>query len=407
MVKIILFVLLLNVSNISFAENNAKIKLGIEMLVTKQLGLIKGKRVGLITNATGVDSQLKSDIDILAKFDETKLIALYGPEHGVRGAAPAGKYVEFSTDTKTGLPVYSLYGKTRKPSPDMLKNIDVLVFDIQDVGARYYTYIYTMALVMEATKENNIEFIVLDRPNPLGGINVEGPVLEPEFSSFIGMYAIPIVHGMTVGELAKLFNEEFGINHPKLTIVQMEGWKREMLWDDTGLDWINTSPNIPTPKTVLVYPCIGFIGELKIVSEGVGTTRPFEYIGAPWVDAEVLSSELNTLGLPGVYFRSIHYQPFFHTFSGQQVHGVQIHITDKKTFKPVKTGLYILSILNQLYPEQIILPADKNTGFCKAIGNSKVSTDLENGKLASEIIQSWQPDLDNFIKLRNKYLLYK
>jgi len=385
---------------------DAKIKLGLEVLVSKKLDLIKGKRIGLITNPTGVNSKLQSDIDVLAKIPELKITALFGPEHGVRGDAPAGAKITFSTDTKTGLPVYSLYGATRSPTPQMLKDVDVLVFNIQDVGARYYTYIYTMAQSMKSAKDNGKKFIVLDRPNPLGGLNVEGPVLEPEFSSFIGMYSIPLVHGMTIGELALLFNEKFDINCD-LEVIPMEGWTREMLWDDTGLDWINTSPNIPTSQTVLLYPCIGFIGELQQVSEGVGTTRPFEYVGAPWVDADTLADTLNAFRLPGVYFRPMHYQPFFHIFTKQQVHGVQIHITNPRTFKPVSTGLHILSVLNNLYGDKIILPMDNSSGFSKAMGNASTATGLEGNKPAKDIISSWQEGIDAFMPVRAKYLLYK
>lgn len=381
-----------------------RIKLGIEVLLESQLDLLKGKKVGLITNPTGVDGNLKSTVDLLWENSEVKLVALFGPEHGIRGDLPAGKYVKSYTDKKTGLPVFSLYGKTRKPTREMLKGIDILIFDIQDVGVRYYTYISTMALSMEAAREKEIEFVVLDRPNPLGGINVEGPILEKKFKSFIGMYPIPIVHGMTVGELAKLFNDEFGIG-AKLTVVKMEGWRRDMFFEETGLPWINTSPHIPTPLTACLYPATGFIGELKVISTGIGTTRPFEYIGAPWIEAEELAEELNRQQLPGVYFRPVHYQPFYALHAGKECHGIQIHILDGKKFKPVETGIHLISALKELYPEKMKFSLGTGS-FDKALGTEKVSLSLKEGKSPEEIILSWQNDLKKFLAIRHKYLLY-
>ena len=253
-------------------NKNNRVTPGVEVLLDDQKELLKGKKVGLITNPTGIDSKMNSIVDLLDEDPDIELTALFGPEHGVRGDAQAGAYVESYIDEKTGLPVYSLYGQTKKPTPEMLENVEVLVFDIQDVGTRHYTYIYTMAYAMEAAKENNIPIVVLDRPNPLGGLSVDGPVLEPEFSSFIGMYPIPTKHGMTAGELAFFFNEEFNIG-ADLKVVKMKGWKRSMDYDDTGLPFVLPSPNIPTVSTTFVYPATGLI-EGTNLSEGlVGLER--------------------------------------------------------------------------------------------------------------------------------------
>lgn len=234
-------------------SNDEPFKLGVEMLLENHLDLLEGKNVGLITNPTGVTQDLKSIVDVLYNHPDINLVSLYGPEHGIRGSAQAGEGVDFYIDPITGLPVYSLYGDTKKPTPEMLEGVDVLLFDIQDVGTRFYTYIYTMALAMEAAAENNIEFVVLDRPNPIGGTKVEGPVLNPDYASFVGKYPIPIRHGMTVGELAKLFNNEYGIG-ADLTVVEMNGWERSMQYDDTPLEWVLPSPNMPTLDTATVYP---------------------------------------------------------------------------------------------------------------------------------------------------------
>ncbi|MGG0643510.1 DUF1343 domain-containing protein [Sporosarcina gallistercoris] len=382
------------------AKGNQKFALGVERLMKDEKKLIKGKRVGLITNPTGVDQNLNSVVDMLNNDPEIQLEALYGPEHGVRGDAQAGQYVDYYIDEVTGLPVYSLYGKTRKPTPEMLQNIDVLVFDIQDVGTRFYTYIYTMALAMEAAKEKGIPFIVLDRPNPLGGKKVEGPVLEPEFASFVGQYAIPLRHGMTVGELAKLFNKEFDID-ADLTVVKMKGWKRNAYFDETGLQFVMPSPNMPTLETALAYPGSALI-EGTNVSEGRGTTKPFELIGAPFISSTELASRLNQLNLPGVTFRAASFTPTFSKHSGKLSHGVQIHITDRNKYEPVETGLHIVKTMKDLYPEQVQL----TPFFDNLIGNGWIRTGIENGMTVQELKSRWEKELKEFEKVRKKYLLY-
>ncbi|AZV54482.1 DUF1343 domain-containing protein [Bacillus pumilus] len=380
----------------------AAVKTGIETLLSGNLSWLKGKRVGLITNPTGIDANMKSSVDLLFEHPNIKLTALYGPEHGVRGDAQAGEGVESYTDEKTGLPVYSLYGKTRKPTPDMLKNVDVLLFDIQDVGARYYTYIYTMAYAMEAAKENNIPFVVLDRPNPIGGLKVEGPVLEPEHASFVGLYPIPLRHGMTTGELAKFFNKEFHIN-ADVTVIKMKNWKRSMTFDDTKLPFVLPSPNMPTVDSTFVYPATGLI-EGTNVSEGRGTTKPFELIGAPYINSSELADHLNQLKLKGVQFRPVSFTPTFSKHAGKLSHGVQLYVTDRSSFEAVKTGLSIIKAIHDLYPKDFQF---LQTGsFDKLIGNGWIKEEINQGTSVKHIMKRYHHDLKSFEKKRKKYLIY-
>ncbi|MBD3287202.1 DUF1343 domain-containing protein [candidate division KSB1 bacterium] len=383
----------------------AHIKPGIEVLLDSQRNLAANKRVGLITNATGITSDFTTTIDALFQAPDIELVALFGPEHGVRGDIPAGDVVPQYTDPVTGVPVYSLYGQTREPTPEMLENLDILMYDIQDIGSRGYTYIYTMAYAMEAAEENDIPFIVLDRPNPLGGNRVEGNVLEPEFSSFIGLYPIPYVYGMTVGELAKLFNTEFDINC-NLTVVPMEGWERDMLYDDTGLPWVPTSPHVPHSSTPIFVAATGCIGELNTVSIGVGYTSPFELIGAPWINENEYAKELNDKKLPGVHFRPMTFKPFYFHFTNELCRGIQIHITDKDIFSPSRTQLYLLSTLYNLHPDNDIFDTPRISSFDKAYGTDQVREAIVNGIPVENILSSWNVDLDKFNIIRSKYLIY-
>lgn len=376
---------------------------GVEVLLEDEKELLKGKKVGLITNPTGIDSNLNSVVDQLHNDPEIELTALFGPEHGVRGDAQAGSYVEFYIDEKTGLPVYSLYGATKKPTPEMLENVEILLFDIQDVGTRYYTYIYTMAYAMEAAKENNIPIVVLDRPNPQGGDSVDGPVLEPEAASFIGLYPIPTKHGMTVGELASLFNEEFNIG-ADLTVVKMKGWKRSMDYDDTGLPFVLPSPNMPTVSTAFVYPATGLI-EGTNLSEGRGTTKPFELIGAPFINSTDLAAELNALSLPGVKFRAASFTPTFSKHAGKLSHGVEVYVTDREEFDAVPTGLHIIKTVHDMYPEDFQFL--ENNFFDKLIGNTWTRPMILEGAAVSDITDKYKKDLDAFKKVRKEYLIYK
>lgn len=403
------------------------VKPGVEVFLEKHLPLVKGKKVGLITNPSGVDSQLRSTAWLFKENPEIKLIALYGPEHGVRGNAQAGEYVPFYFDDKFNLPVFSLYGQSFRPDPwmlnnidefmrtfdtqhtgkipekDMIKEIDVLVFDIQDVGTRVYTYVATMAYAMEVCAELGVDFIVLDRPNPINGITLEGAVLKyPEYSSFVGLYPIPLRHGMTVGELARLFNDKFLKKKAKLTVIPAEGWKREMWFDQTGLPWVMPSPNMPTLETATVYPGQVYL-EGTNISEGRGTTRPFELFGAPWIDGYELTRKLNQLKLPGVLFREAWFTPSFSKYQGQLCGGSQIHVVDRNSFRPFLTSLWIIRTIMDMYPGKFSFYPDY---FDKIMGNSEVRLALQSGRLPSEIIRGLEPGLQEFEQLRKNYLLY-
>lgn len=394
-------------SGLIFTQTNLpQVKPGVEVLLTERLDLIMGKGVGLITNPTGVDGRLESTVDLLFKTPGVRLVALYGPEHGVRGDVAAGDEITDTVDPKTKIPLYSLYGKNRQPSAEMLKGVDVLLYDIQDIGNRTYTYVSTMALAMQAAKENNIPFIILDRPNPLGGNLVEGPVLDPKFSSFIGFYPIPYLYGLTAGELARYFNVEFGINCD-LTVVPMKGWRREMNFTETGLEWVPTSPHIPQKETAFYCAATGAIGELGSVNVGIGYTLPFELVGEEWIDGEQLARELNGRKLPGVIFRPIYYQPFYGNRQKVALQGVQIHVTDYRQFQPIRTQIHILTALRKLCPGQNIFDPKRIGSFDKACGTDQVRLALLENKNAETIIASWQKDVDAFKQKSKQYYLYK
>lgn len=374
---------------------------GIEVLLADLPPWLRGKDIGLITNMTGVDRQLRSDIDLLAARHDLCLVKLFGPEHGVRGDAQAGMHVDSSRDASTGLPVFSLYGTTREPTPAMLAGLGALVFDIQDIGTRYYTYPYTLAGVLRAARRAGIPVVVLDRPDPIGGERVEGPVLDPEYASFVGMFPIPVRHGMTIGELALLFNEEFGIG-ADLHVVKMRGWQRG---DGDRLPWVPPSPNMPSPRTALVYPGIGLF-EGTNLSEGRGTTTPFEVVGAPFVDGQALAARMNALGLPGVRFRPLHFTPTFSKYSGQSCGGVQIHVLDEEAFRPVRTGIALLQAIHALYPEKMEFLPGQPPFFDKLAGNGWLRKAIEDGEPLSDIEARWQPGLQRFMDVRKRYLLY-
>ncbi|MHB2156099.1 exo-beta-N-acetylmuramidase NamZ family protein [Calditrichota bacterium GD2] len=383
-----------------------KVVLGIENFLTNYKSLVKGKRVALLTNPSGVDSRLKSTADILFEDKTINLTALFGPEHGIRGAIYAGEHVKDEIDPHTGLPVFSLYGAHKKPTKKMLENVDVILVDIQDIGLRGYTYIYTMALVMEAAAESGKQVIVLDRPNPIDGIRIEGNLVEKGFESFVGLYPIPYRHGMTIGELARYFNQEFDI-HCDLQVVPMVGWTRDMLWDQTGLLWVPTSPHVPHWKTILYMGATGTIGELRTISEGVGYTSPFELVGAPWIDGYDFARELNALNLPGVIFRPLYFKPYYASYKGEVCQGVQLHITNPHTFNSYQTGLYILQTLLKLYPQHDPFKFENRVSmFQKIIGCNWIIEDLKAGHSVSEIALKWQDELEQFKMKREKYLMY-
>ena len=338
------------------------VKTGIEVLRDQNFALLLGKRVGLVTNPSGVDSQMNSTIDILYNAPGVNLVALYGPEHGVRGDVYAGGKVSDSKDSTTGLPVYSLYGETRKPTADMLKGVDVMVYDIQDVGVRSYTFISTLGLVMEACAAAGIEVVVLDRPNPLGGNKIEGCYVEQPYYSFVSQYKIPYVYGLTVGELAELINEE-GLNcgqkgnqQPakcKLTVVPMQGWERDMLYKDTGLPWVLPSPNIPFCDSPMYYAASGICGELYgFMNIGIGYTLPFQVFGATWLDPDKLKAKLESYGLEGISFRTIWYKPFAGALKGQLVGGLQYFFTDYAKARITETQFYVMQAVAELYPDK-------------------------------------------------------
>jgi len=387
-------------------------RLGLEELLESKLDFLGEARVGLIVNPASINSKFQHAADLFHRDPRVKLTALFGPQHGIRGETQ-DNMIEWQTfhDSRTGLPAYSLYGETRKPTPEMLSNIDMLVFDVQDVGTRVYTFVYTMALAMQAARESGKLFVVLDRPNPIGGDQIEGNILDPEFSSFVGMFPIPMRHGMTIGELALMFNKAFGIRCD-LEVIKMSGWRRSMYFADNGLPWILPSPNIPTADTAIVYPGLVMI-EGTNLSEGRGTTRPFEIMGAPFIEPQALVEELNKDALPGVVFRALHFQPTFHKFAGEICGGIQIHVVDRNSFKPVITGVAITSAIRRLYPERFewkLPPYEYVTDklpFDVINGGSKLREQIEAGAPVSEIEDSWQKGLREFAETRKQYLIYE
>ncbi|HHU55419.1 MAG TPA: DUF1343 domain-containing protein [Acholeplasmataceae bacterium] len=376
-------------------EEKNKVLLGIDR-IDEYLDYFEGKRVGLITNPTGINSNYESTIDIL--FEKVNLVALFAPEHGIRGDLQAGQTLGSYVDDITGLTVYSLYGTTKKPTKAMMDKLDVLCIDIQDAGARFYTYIYTMAYAMEACNEYDKEFVVFDRPNPAGGSLYEGNILDLEYRSFIGYYPLIQRHGMTIGELAQLFNKEYDIDC-KLKVIPMKNWERDMYFDDTGLGWVIPSPNFPTVNTALVYPgtCL-FEG--TNLSEGRGTTIPFEVIGAPWVNGHEWAEELNNLNLPGVKFRPAYFTPTFSKYQGRLCSGVQVHVTDRDTFMPVKTAFAMLDVIRDLYPNEISFNSSMNL----LNGSNFLRDDLYSLEEQFELIDK---DTEEFGKIRSKYLIYE
>lgn len=409
MKKIFLSILLFNA--VIVAQTN-KIKLGIDVLAENNFKELEGKKVGLITNPTGVTNELKHTIDILFNAPNFQLVALYGPEHGVRGEYSAGDKIENYIDKQTNLPVYSLYGKTRKPNPEMLKGIDVLVFDIQDIGCRSYTYISTMGLAMEAAAENNIEFVVLDRPNPLGGEKIEGCLVEEGYFSFVSQFKIPYVHGLTVGELAKMLNEEKMLKDGvqcRLTVIPMKGWQRKMSFVETGLQWVPTSPHIPHNDSPKYYVSSGVLGELGVISEGVGYTLPFQVFAAEWIDAAAISKKMNELNLPGVEFRPISFKPYYGKNKEKTLHGAQIHFFDYRKSNLLALQFYFMQAHNELYPDKnpfMLADSSRFGMFDKVIGNPKVREIFSKSMKYSDIEQILNKDVNDFHALAKKYYLY-
>jgi len=392
-------------------QREVAVQTGLEVLLSSRTDLLCGKRVGVLAHPASVDRNLNHVVDLFHRHSDILLSVVMGPQHGFRGETQ-DNMVEWSgfLDSATGLRVFSLYGSIRRPTEEIMSLLDVLVVDLQDVGARYYTFVQTMALALEACKEFGKEIVILDRPNPIGGDEVEGTVLDPEFRSFVGLFPLAVRHGMTVGELAKYYKTEFGVDCD-LTVVPMVGWNREMYFDDTGLPWVLPSPNMPTLETAIVYPGLCLL-EGTNLSEGRGTTRPFELCGAPWIDPKAFVAELHRFALPGVTFRPVHFSPTFHKWAGHTIGGVQLHVEDRKAFKPFLTGLTLVTLFRRAGEmefewkeppyeyEQTLLPFDILSG------TDKLRISVESNANLAEIEEEWQEDLRAFCAVRENYLLY-
>ena len=404
------------------------VKFGIDVLRDENFKSLAGKKVGLIASPSSVDEHLAPTSTLFKQAKGLTLVAMFGPEHGIYGDEYAGDKVEDRTDPRTGIPIYSLYGKTRKPTPEMLAKLDTLVFDLQDIGSRSYTNISTMKVAMEACAEQDKEFVVLDRANPLGGARVEGPRLdEKTYSSFVGIVDVPYVHGMTTGELAQLMRERFVPDYKKLRVVKMTGWSRDMVWEDTGHAWVPTSPHVPHVSSVAAYAATGIVGELYVISNGVGYTQPFEIVGAPYVDGEALSDALNEHWTnpraayeaiaakkvanaekspkpKGVFFRSIRFKPFYATFAKEVCQGVQVHIDPKRAETIVEINYRLMEALGA---KKILEEAPKRHDmFDKVNGSDEVRTYLMEGRDLGELFAKWKTQCAQFKEARKKYLLY-
>lgn len=387
------------------------VKLGLDVLLDDQLALLQDQRVGIVVHPASINARLEHTGDLLFNHPGVHLTTIMGPQHGIQGETQ-DNMIEWEDchDPATDLPVYSLYGKTRSPTEEMFKNVDVVVFDLQDVGARPYTYIHTLALVMRACREQGKSLVVLDRPNPINGVDTEGTVLDPDFSSFVGLYPLAMRHGMTVGELALYLNREFQIDC-RLEVVKMQGWTRDMFFSDTQLPWVLPSPNMPTLETAIVYPGMCLL-EGTNISEGRGTTRPFELSGAPWINPTQMVRELDRMDLPGVVFRPVHFTPTFHKWASERIGGVQIHVSDRGTFRPVLTGLALLTLYRNVGKDRFAwksppyeyetekLPIDI---LC---GTDRIRQLIEAGAGLDDLQNSWKIGLQKFRKIRPKYLLY-
>jgi uncharacterized protein YbbC (DUF1343 family) len=398
---------------LSFATGQTpKILLGIDVLQRDNFSLLSGKRIGLITNQTGVNCKLESTLSIFKKVNSFNLVAVFSPEHGLKGNFGAGEKYSDYYDSTNGITYYSLYGKTQKPTPEMLKNIDALVYDIQDIGCRSYTYISTMGLAMEAAAENNVEFIVLDRPNPLGGIRVEGNVVEDGFFSFVSRYKIPYVYGLTCGELARLINGEGYLSNGikcKLNIVKMNDWNRNMLFDDTGLIWVPTSTHVPYSETPFYLVSTGVLGELTTISIGISYTLPFQTFAMEWINPDSLAEKMNGLKLPGVLFRPISYKTNYGSWSDKILNGVQIYITDKNIAELLPLQFYFMQVNNELYPDKKIFEMADSSRikmFDRVMGTDQVRMKFSERYRFEDIKDFLNKDIESFKELSKKYFLY-
>jgi uncharacterized protein YbbC (DUF1343 family) len=385
------------------ASRTATVRPGIETFLADVPAPLRGKRVGLITNHTGIDRSRTSDIDLIAQHKDLKLVALLAPEHGIRGNIEAGEKVVDEKDPKTGIPIYSLYmSEDRGPTPEMLKDVDVLVYDLQEVGGRTWTYVSTMALSMQAAAKKGIPFVVLDRPNPIGGEIVEGALLDPRFKSFVGMYPIPARHGMTVGELATLFNRKYGIG-VELIVARVANWRRSQWFDETGLPWVNPSPNLRSLAALSSYPGTVYF-EGTTLSEGRGTDRPFEQIGAPWLDAPEVARVMNERRLAGVRFEAITVAvaPTAAKHKGLTIPAIRFLITDRNAYRPVRTSLLLIDEIRRQHPRDFGWTGTIN----RLTGSDKVKRAIEEGWLPA-LLEEWDREAAEFAESRKPYLLYR
>jgi uncharacterized protein YbbC (DUF1343 family) len=406
----------MSVPSLTQTRPSQLVTVGAEVLAASGFSALSGKRVGLITNQTGLVEGSEHLADLLRRAPNLKLVAIFAPEHGVRGQAEAGETVRGGLDANTGVPIHSLYGASRRPTPAMLRDVDVLLFDIQDVGVRFYTYISTMGLAMQAAAGARIPFIVLDRPNPLGGAYVSGFVLEAPLRSFVGEYPIPIVHGLTVGELARMIQGEKwlpGLDGLALSVVAMQGWQRSMRWQATGRTWVATSPNIPTFAAALVYPGMGLVGEAQ-VNEGRGTPTPFSLFGAPWIEGAKLAQSLNALRLPGVAFRAETFTPRSipgvaarPRFAGLALSGVRIDVTDVGRIEPLEIGINVLALIAGEARAHGIAPLFANLKMFYAVaGTRRLNDMLLAGSDGGSIIAAWRSEVEEFKRRRARHLIY-
>jgi len=386
-----------------------RVSTGIDVLLESGAAALKGASVGLITNHTGVTRHLASAIDPLREAG-VDLRALFGPEHGVRGDAQDGQTIGHTVDPRSGIPVYSLYGETKRPTPQMLEGLDALVYDIQDVGVRFYTYIYTMAYCLEAAGKLGLKFIVLDRPDPITGTKVEGAPIEPEITSFVGDYGLPFRYGLTIGELARCLNDTQGWG-ADLEVIAMRGWRRDLWFDETGIPWVMPSPNLPTLETAVVYPGT-VLFEGTNVSEGRGTTRPFEIIGAPWIDAarctKIASENLAAAGVEGALLRETHFVPTHSKHQGEACHGFQIHVLDRDRFEPVRAGVTLLKTIHDLYPDQFAWrSSQKEYWFIDLLSGTRALRDMiDKGCALADVVDRMTQGTEAFAKARERYFLY-
>lgn len=389
-----------------------KVKTGADLLISENFSMIESKNIGIITNHTGILSNGTHLVDTLFNLKNVKIISLFGPEHGIRGDAPDGRTIKDGVDSKTGLPVYSLYGKTRKPTKEMLADIDILIFDIQDIGARFYTFISTMYYGIQAAAENNIPIIILDRPNPISGNMVEGPILDSTYKSFVGIAQIPIRHGMTVGELALYFNQKDILGTDKtanLEVVKMKNWERSNYFDQTNLPWLAPSPNMPDLETAIVYPGICLL-EGTNIAEGRGTDSPFLQFGSPFINAKNVISELTILGVDGCTITKSEFTPvaipkksMHPKYLGEKCQGIRIQITDREKFKPVEFGVKLIYVFNKLYPENFTFRENR---IDKLWGSTQFREQILENDLPENIISNYLDELNKFKELRNNFLLY-